>query len=148
MDLFRAEGELDSQVARANALKGQLKQLDAEIAMLDMSENKVQNLKREIAINEKNYKTYADRQEEARIAEAMNKLKLSNISVIQTAAVPTRPVKPNTKLNILLGSLFGIIAGLSFAYLSEHAAQTFSDPESVEKYLGLPVLLTVPVKEG
>lgn len=147
IDLFRAEGELNSQIARSDALNGQLRQLDKEIALLDLSENKIQNLKREIAINEKNYKTYADRQEEARISEAMNRLKLSNISIIQAAEVPAKPVKSNRLVKIVVGALLGIFSGLTCAYVAENMSQTFSDPESVEKYLGVPVLLTVPHKE-
>lgn len=146
-DLFRAEGELNSQIARTDAVKNQLKQLDMEIAQLDMSENKIQNLRREIAINEKNYKTYADRQEDARISEAMNRLKLSNISVIQTAVTPVDPVKPKKLINMAVGAFLGILSGLAFAFVSENITQTFLDPESVEKYLDLPVLLTVPHKE-
>lgn len=147
IDLFRAEGELNSQIARAEALKNQLGQLDKEIAQLDLSQNKIQNLKREIAINEKNYKTYADRQEEARLSEEMNRLKMSNISVVQSAQVPTQPVTLNKKLILLAGAVVGMLAGLAFAYVSERLNPTFSDPESVEKYLELPVLLTVPHKE-
>lgn len=148
MDLLRAEADLSSQIAKAQALKGQLKQLDQEIAGLDLSESKVQNLKREVAINEKNYKTYLDRHEEAQISVAMNRLKLSNISVIQAAFVPVKPIKPKKKLNILLGVLFGMVAGITCAYLAENIGQTFSDPESIERYLELPVLLTVSTKEG
>ena len=147
MELFKAESELSAQAAKADALRVQLRQLDAEIGLLDMSENKVQNLKRDISINEKNYKTYADRQEEAQISEAMNNLKLSNVSVIQTAAVPNKPIKPNNKLNVLLGLFLGGISSLTVAYISESMTQTFSDPESLENYLGLPVLLTIPDKE-
>jgi len=147
IDLFRAEGELNSQLARADALGSQLKQVDKEISVLDSSENRIQDMKREIAINEKNYKTYADRQEEARISEAMNRLKLSNISVIQPAEVPAKPVPANKKVKMVVGLLLGVISGLTCAYLSESLAQTYSDPESVEKHLGVPVLLTVPYKE-
>jgi uncharacterized protein involved in exopolysaccharide biosynthesis len=147
IDLFRSEADLQSQAAKAAALKGQLKQLDKEIASLDMSESTVQNLKREVALNEKNYKTYADRHEDARISDAMNRLKLSNISVIQAAVAPINPIKPNKKMNVLLGMILGIASGLVSAYLAENLTQTFSDPESVEKYLELPVLLTVSSKE-
>jgi uncharacterized protein involved in exopolysaccharide biosynthesis len=147
IDLFRAEGELNSQVARSNALSDQLKQLDKEIASLDLSQNKIQNLKREIAINEKNYKTYADRQEEARISDAMNRLKMSNISIVQAAEVPIQPVTLNKMFKIIMGALVGLFSGFTFAYMSEALNQTFTDPESVEKYLDLPVLLTIPSKE-
>lgn len=148
LELFRAEGDLNAQSAKASSLKGQLSQLDQQIAALDLSENKVQNLRREIAINEKNFRTYADRQEEARISEAMNNLKLSNVSVIQSATVPSKPIKPNNKLNVLLGLVLGAISSLTLAYVCESMTQTFSDPESVEAYLELPVLLSIPDKEG
>jgi len=145
-DLFRAEAELRSQEAKANAIAVQLRLLDQEIADLDKSESRIQDLKRRIAINEKNYMTYVDRHENARIADVMNRLKLSNISVIQAAVAPAKPIKPNRKLNILLGIVFSAASGLIYAFLMENIAQTFLDPESVETFLELPVLLTVPSK--
>lgn len=148
MDLFRAQADLNSQTAKAAALRDQLRQLDKDIAALDSSESKIQNLKRELAINEKNYRAYADRFEEARLTEVMNKLKLSNISVIQPAYVPVKPIKPKKTLNLVLGFLLGMVSALSCAYFAENMGQTFSDPESVEKYLGTTVLLTISDKEG
>lgn len=147
MDLFRAEAELNSQVARANVLKGQLAKLDREIAALDMSESTVQNLKRNVAINEKNYMNYAGKYEDARLSVVMNRLKMSNISVIEPAAAPVKPIKPKKKIYLLAGALAGVVAGLGFAFLADAMAQSFSDPESVEKYLGYPVLATLPCKE-
>jgi uncharacterized protein involved in exopolysaccharide biosynthesis len=147
IDLMRAEAELSSQVARADALKGQLRQIERSVSDLDSSESRIQNLKREVAINEKNYKTYADRHENAAISDAMNRQKLSNIGVIEAAEIPVKPIKPKKKMNVLLGLLFGMISGVAYAFLLENMAQTFSNPESVEKYLGLPVLLTVEYKE-
>lgn len=147
-DLFRAQADLNSQAAKVNALRDQLRQIDKEIAALDMSESKIQNLKRELAINEKNFKAYADRHEEARLSDAMNRLRLSNISIIQTAVVPVKPVNQRKILDILVGILFGIVSSLGCAYFLEKFGQTFSNPESVEKYLELPVLITVPDKEA
>jgi len=146
-DLFRAEADLRSQNAKAEALGAQLRQLDDEIAALDSTENRIKDLKRQIGINEKNYLAYVDRHEEAQISEVMNRLKLSNISVIQKAVIPVKPIKPNKRMNILLGALIGAVLGVAYAYVVEGMAQTFSDPKSVEKYLELPVLVTVPWKK-
>ena len=145
-DLFRAEAELRSQEAKANAIAVQLRLLNREIADLDKSESRIQDLKRRVSINEKNYMAYVDRHENARITDVMNRLKLSNISVIQAAVAPAKPIKPNRKLNILLGIVFSAALGLIYAFLMENIAQTFLDPESVETFLELPVLLTVPSK--
>lgn len=146
-DLFRVQADLRSQAARAEALKAQLRQLDAEIATLDRSQNQIQDLKRQITLNEKNYMAYMERNEDARISDAMNRLKLSNISVIQQAVAPAKPIKPNKKLSLALGMAFGMAAGLLYAYAAERLAQTFTYPKDVEKYLELPVLVTVPLKK-
>lgn len=147
-DLFRVQADLKSQTARAEALKAQLRQLDREIATLDRSQNQIQDLKRQIALNEKNYMAYMERNEDARISGAMNRLKLSNISVIQQAVAPVKPIKPNKSMSLALGMAFGMAAGLLYAYAAERLCQTFTDPKGVEKYLGLPVLVTVPLKKG
>lgn len=144
----RAEAELSAQNARAASLRQQLQSVDARIQSLDSTEKEIQRLKREQSINEKNYQTYADRSEEARISDDMNRLKLANISVIQGAAVPIEPVKPKKLLNVVMGFLFGALAGVGIAFFSEYAAQSFSTPEGVERRLGLPVLTTIPYKEG
>jgi uncharacterized protein involved in exopolysaccharide biosynthesis len=148
LELIRAEADFSSQKAKAATLRRQLGQLDGEIQALDYREKDMQQLKREQAINEKNYQTYADKTEEARIADDMNRLKLANISVIDVATVPVQPVKPKKALNIALGIVFGALAGLGLAFLSEHSTQSFSTPQSVEQRLGLQVLAAIPYKEG
>ena len=104
------------------------------------------NLKREADTNDKNYRTYVDKLEEARISDDMNRQKMANVSVIQPAAVPAKPVKPKKVLNIILGVILGACAGLGYAFFSEYTSQGFSTPEQVERRLGLPVLATVPLK--
>lgn len=146
IELFKAETELQAQVAKADSLRQQLTVLQGQIADLDMNEIKIQDLKRQQTIDEKNYKTYADRHEVARISDEMNRLRLSNIAVIQPANIPTKPVKPDKKTNVLLGCLLGMVAGVTYALLVETLNPTFSDPKSVEKHLELPVLLTVQKK--
>jgi uncharacterized protein involved in exopolysaccharide biosynthesis len=148
IELIRAGTEFNAQKAKAASLSQQLSQIDQEIRSLDYSEKDMQKLKREQAINEKNYQTYMDKSEEARISDDMNRLKMANISVIQEAAVPTEPVKPKKMMNIALGILVGAISGLGLAFLSESASQTFSTPEQVENRLGLTVLTAITYKEG
>lgn len=148
LELIRAEAEANSQKAKSATLRQQLGQLDGELQALDYREKDIQQLKREQTINEKNYQTYADRTEEARIADDMNRLKLANISVIDKATVPVKPVKPIPALYIALGIIFGALAGLGLAFFSEYSAQSFSTPENVEKRLGLQVLAAIPYKEG
>ena len=146
-ELIKAKAELSSQIAKAAAQKVQLAKVENETGSFDLLENQYQNLKRDLESNEKNYRIYLERQEEARISEEMNRQKMANISVIQAATAPAEKIKPKRKLNILFGILIGIIASLGFALYSESTSQKFSTPESAERRLGLPVLATLLHKE-
>jgi uncharacterized protein involved in exopolysaccharide biosynthesis len=146
-DVVKTEADLSAQRAKYATLRVQLGQLDSEIRALDLREKEMQNLKRELATNEKNFQVYDEKMEEARITDDMNKLKLANISVIQLATVPIKPIKPNKRLNILIGIVFGAISGIGFAFFSEHNSQGLVSPESAEKRLNLKVLATIPYIE-
>ncbi len=148
IEMVRAETELNAQKGKAQALNQQLAELDREIRSLDYSEKNMQQLKRDMQLNEKNYQTYLEKAEEARITVDMNRLKLANISVIQSAMVPAEPIKPKKLLNIILGIVAGVMSGLGLAFLAESASHTFTTPEQVEHRIGLPVLTTIAQHEG
>ena len=146
-ELIKAQADLSAQEAKASSLRSQYAQIDREIQTLDLRENELGNINRELAVNENNYKTYLERVEEARISDDLNRLKMTNISVIQRAVVPAKPIKPKKRLNVALGIVLGALTGLGFAFFSEYTNQGLSTPESVERRLGLPVLGTVPFKD-
>lgn len=147
MQLISAETELNAQKGKAVALQQQLAEIDGKVRSLDFSEKELQQLKREQAINEKNFQTYAEKAEEARITDDMNRLKMANISVIQKAVAPAEPIKPKKRMNIALSIVIGLVAALGMAFLSESRSQSFSTPEQVENRLYLPVLAAIAYKE-
>jgi uncharacterized protein involved in exopolysaccharide biosynthesis len=146
-EMIKTQAELSSQEAKSATLREQIAQLNREVQTLDLRENDLQNLKRELGANEKNYKTYLEKVEEALISDNLNRQKMANISMIQAAAVPQKPIKPKKALNIALGIILGVVSGLGLAFFSEYTNQGLSTPESAERHLGLPVLGTVPYKE-
>jgi uncharacterized protein involved in exopolysaccharide biosynthesis len=111
-----AEAELGSLEAKAAATKQQLKLLDRELMTLDQRAKELRVLKREVTTNEKNYKIYLNKLEEARISEDMDRHKIANISVIQKAFIPAKPIRPRVVLNIVLGVILGALSGLGFAF--------------------------------
>ncbi len=145
--ILQTKADLDSLEAKDSALRRQLAQVDGEIQSLDLNEKMNQELKREVATNDKNYRTYLDRLEEARISDDMNLQRMSNVSIIQAATVSAKPIKPKKALNILLGIILGTVSGFGYAFFSEYLSQGLSTPESVEKRLGLPVLTTISYKK-
>src|SRR4030042_2442147 len=133
--MVKTRAELSSQEAKSATLRGQIGQLDREMQTLDLRENELQNLKRELAENEKNYKTYSEKVEEALISDNLNRQKMANISVIQAATAPAKPIKPKKALNILLGIVLGAVSGLGIAFFTEYRTQGISTLEHAEKRL-------------
>ncbi|OGP92998.1 MAG: hypothetical protein A2157_17720 [Deltaproteobacteria bacterium RBG_16_47_11] len=72
---------------------------------------------------------------------------MANISVVQTVAVPQKPVRPKKALNIVLGIISGAVSGPGHGFFSEYTNRGLSTPERGERHLGLPVFGTVPYKE-
>ncbi len=145
-ELNRLRAELPSQEAKAASLGRQIAQLDLQIPTLDMTEMAIENLKRDVAVNDRNYRNFLEKVEDARILEDLDRQKSANISVIQAATVPVEAVRPRKLLNVMLGLLLGAFASLGVAFVTEISAQGLTTPGSVERVLGLPVLTTIPLK--
>jgi len=146
-DLVKTEANLNAQRAKAATLKQQVSQLDGELRALELRDKELKDLERDYSISEKNYQTYKEKTEEARISDDMNRNKLANVSIIQAAAVPAKPIKPRKLLNIVLGIILGTVSGIGFAFFIEYTTQVFSTPESAERRLGLPVLTSIGLKK-
>lgn len=147
LEKSRVQAAIKSQQAKIANIASQIAEIDAGIREINLREREWQTLKRDFAMNEANYQTYVRKLEEARISDEMDAKKMANISVLQTATVPSKPVKPDVGKNIMLGMLFGAVAGFGLAFVSEYSAQGASSPEAARRRLGLPVLLTLPYKE-
>jgi uncharacterized protein involved in exopolysaccharide biosynthesis len=72
---------------------------------------------------------------------------MANISVVQTVAVPRKPVRPKKALNIALGMISGAVSGPGLGFFRGYTGQGLSTPESGKRHLGLPVFGPGPYKE-
>jgi uncharacterized protein involved in exopolysaccharide biosynthesis len=147
-DRVKAEAELRGQEAKLASLGPQIALVDSELKNFDRQEKQFQDLKRDTATNERDYLTYKEKWEEARISDDMNRKKMANISIIQAAAVPAKPVWPKIPLNIALSIVLGAVSALGAAFFSEYLGHTFNTARDVEHQLGLPVLTSVTAAQG
>jgi uncharacterized protein involved in exopolysaccharide biosynthesis len=101
-------------------------------------------LQRELSLQEKNYRKYSENREQARIDQALEMKKISNISLIQQATAFMKPVKPRKVLNLALGFFLGLVGGLGLAFFSEYLDHSIRRPEDVEEKLQLQVFASIP----
>lgn len=139
--LVSLEVELLALNAREAALRTVLAQQEQELSTLPLKELELARLMRDARVLEEIYVMLMQRNEETRIAEAMQ---VAGVQVVDYATVPTLPIKPRIKLNMAIAGVLGIFIGVGLAFLLAFVDNTVKTKEEVEELLGLPVLAQIP----
>ncbi len=142
--LLTEQANVSSLQAKVNELKGKLESAKTELKSLIDNSVKFASLTREVDIQEVNFRKYSESLEQARIDDAMETRKISNINVVQSATLPVKPVRPRKMLNMMLGLMLGIFGGIAVAFFSEYLDHSIKTPDEVEEKLQLPALACIP----
>lgn len=142
--LLTEQSNVSSLQARVNELKSKVELAKEELKAVNNNSIKIANLMREAQIQEGNYRKYSENLEQARIDDALETRKISNINVVQPATLPIWPVRPNRALNLMLGLLIGIFGAVVVAFSSEYMDHSIKTPDEVEQKLQLPAIAYIP----
>ncbi|MDR4507443.1 MAG: polysaccharide biosynthesis tyrosine autokinase [Candidatus Brocadiaceae bacterium] len=129
--------EFEIMKNREATLISTLEQQKAEVFSLGDKAIQYGVLRREVDTNRQMYDTLLTRMKETNLTED---LKTSDIRVLDYAEVPLSPIKPNKRLNLLLGLIMGLGCGVGLAFLMEYIDNTIKTQEDVEKYLKTSLL--------
>ncbi|HBN96783.1 MAG TPA: lipopolysaccharide biosynthesis protein, partial [Firmicutes bacterium] len=95
-------------------LRSLIAESEARLSHLPAKELELARLTRDAKVLEELYIMLRTRNEETRIAEAMQ---TADVQVIDEAILPLNPVKPRVKLNIAIGAVLGVFLGVGLAFL-------------------------------
>ncbi|WP_294358152.1 Wzz/FepE/Etk N-terminal domain-containing protein [uncultured Clostridium sp.] len=70
-----------------------------------------------------------------------------NVKVIESVEEPKTPVTPKKYLNISMGIVIGLLAGVGISILLETVDNTFKDRDEIERVVGIPVIGIIPNQE-
>jgi succinoglycan biosynthesis transport protein ExoP len=98
-------------------------------------------LKREFDTNQQLYDSLLQRLKDATVTAG---LRATNIHVIDSAFVPSSPVRPKRLLNIAIALVVGMILGVTLAFIEEGLDNSIKNVEDVERLIGAPALAIVP----
>jgi capsular exopolysaccharide synthesis family protein len=98
-------------------------------------------LKREADSTREVYRSLLQRAKETGVSR---ELRASNIRVIDAAEPPRGPVSPNTRANLMLGLLAGMVLAAGAVFGLELLDECVKVPQDVTAYLGIPFLGIVP----
>jgi len=146
MEIYQATANLRGLISKRQELHAQLEQLRKKLTLLDSHERTLSALELQVSTDRNNYEMYSAKAEEAGISEEMDRLKMANISVIQSAMVPVKPVKPNKPLITLAGLIIGLLTGIGLSLTREYLEGGYTRPEQLGRDLSLPILATVVLK--
>jgi uncharacterized protein involved in exopolysaccharide biosynthesis len=143
-ELFRNQAESKALSAKRETQKAQLSDYQGKLEQLNQMAVQLNQLKQSVDVNRQNYRLYLAKFEESRISDAMDNKKMANVSLMQSAFAPFKPVSPKKLLNIVLAIFLGGFGGLGLAFFGEFLDDSLEKPEDVEKTLQLPVLASIP----
>lgn len=122
-------------------LKREQASVDAKVKKLPDIEQNVVRLNRDVKINTELYTTLLSAAQQMRLA---TESKVGNVRLLDTAVVPTKPIKPKRLLVVALSGLAGIVLGVLAAFARKTVYRRIDTPHEIEKLLGLPVSATIP----
>lgn len=99
-------------------------------------------LKHEADSNRQLYESMLQKLKEASLTAG---LRSSNIRLVDSAQLPSRPVKPNIPRNMLLALILGLGLGCCVAFTMEVLDNTVNNPDDAQRIAGLPSLGLVPL---
>lgn len=148
LQLLVEQSAVASLLARLDALKSQRELTLDELKTLNRAEVNIRDLEREVQLLETSYRSYAEKLEQARIDDALEQERISNVNIVQPASYEPKPVKPQRALILALGLAAAMFGAVGLALVADHIDGSLRSCDDVEQQLELPVLLAVPRVSG
>ncbi|MDZ4657826.1 MAG: GumC family protein [Bythopirellula sp.] len=146
VELLVEKASADSLEARLANLEKESARAQEELKIVNSNELKLNDLSREVSLADANYRTYAQKLEQARIRQSLDDEHISNLNVSQPATLVEKPVSPKKAIVLLAGFLLSCVGAVSVAILAELNNRVMRTPYEVEEELGIPVVVTLPAR--
>lgn len=143
-ELARARLEQTGARARRDSLSGQLQQYEGALKKLEGDTVAHNDLQRQVKEAQDNYQLYAKKREESRIADELDRQKITNVSIAEAPTAAQLPSAPNRPVNFLLGLVLAAFLSFASVFSLELLNQRVYSPRQLEALTGATVLATVP----
>jgi len=141
-----AEGEYRQAVLEVRGLSQLLDDQQGAAQTLKRDAVEFKSLQSDVQKRRETLNALMTRQNEITLTTRLKDLDAtsSNIRVVDRARPATAPFRPNKKLNLALGLIFGLGLGVAAALFLDSIDNTIASPAEIDRLVGLPVLAVVP----
>lgn len=98
-------------------------------------------LERQVDLNKQLYDTLLQQVQQAGL---VSQWQGNTAQVVDPPKIPTKPISPRPARDIPLGAVMGGVLAAAFAFLDEHLHTAFTTGDSLQEFLGLPLLAALP----
>ena len=137
--IVEQEVEVHSSRSRAKEYNKLVEQMSIRLTQLPQQTLQYTRLERDLKLNENLYLTMKQKYEESRITEAGQ---LGKVRILDPALLAHK-IKPNKRMNLLIGIILGLGLAIGFAFIKEFLDNTVKAVEHLERK-GLTILGIIP----
>lgn len=130
--------------ARSEALRTQVVAARSDLIRLNDDDLQLSRLQREVALADAIYRRHQEHLEDARLNQALESQRISNISTVQPASLERKPAKPQLAITLGLGVLCAACLAVGVVGLSEYLDRSLKSAQDTEDVLGVPALVSIP----
>ncbi|OIP18546.1 MAG: tyrosine protein kinase [Comamonadaceae bacterium CG2_30_57_122] len=129
---------LDAQIKN---LTQQINAMEGKAKSFPNVEQDLLRLTRDVKVNNELYTSLLNSFQQLRLVKEG---KVGNVRVVDVAAVPEQPVKPQKAMVLALSGVLGVLVGLGLAFLRNSLRPGIKNADDIEQHVGLHVFATVP----
>lgn len=133
--------DLNVAESKVTALQRTVEDYNRGMALLPDKEIELARLERNFQINEKIHTMLVEKYEDAKIAV---QAKLANIRLLEESSIPGSPIKPNIRMNYLVGLIIGLGLGLGVSLVLNSLDTKIHTLDDMKKSINLPIYGTIP----
>jgi len=139
------ESGYNAALAREQDLQKSVEAQKSKSIGADRTQMDYMSLEREAASNRELYQNLLQHSKESTVS---SEFQGSNVQVIDKADVPSSPVLPQTRRDLMTSAFFGLLLALGLAFGAEYLDSRIKLPDEIKNHLGLPVLGMIPAVTG
>lgn len=142
--LGAARNDYQSAVNEEAYFKTALESLKRESQEQGLKEIEYDSLRLDIANRRSTFEALVRRQSETTTTAGMGEIATSNIRIVDSAEVPSRPSSPKIVRNVSLSIIVGLSLGILLAFLVEHLDKSVKTSEEMQHATGAPSIGHIP----